>query len=284
MKIFKDELKLWRWYSDNKIVDMLPPHLDIELTNRCNLTCDHCPYHGKNAIFKQEPCDMHFPTFKKIINEAAEKNVRSVKLSYSGEPLLYERLGEAIEFAKSRGLQVNLNSNGLLLDRDKCVELIKAGLDVLIITDYGYTQLNLKLSILAVQKQVYKSETPYIVYKHPERRKSIFANESVPQSYYDYTTIKERFEPSEFECGFPWQRMLVLADGRVMACSCGMALIDSEMAYLGLADYQDLESLWKNYKIAFLRVCHENHDTHLIKMCRMCSYRDNFIRKEENER
>ena len=55
--------KNWEEYPMNHIVSEFPLNIDCELTNRCNLgelTCPNCPYHSKNAIYKQESCDMDF--------------------------------------------------------------------------------------------------------------------------------------------------------------------------------------------------------------------------------
>ncbi len=275
MKIFKEELKIWKQHSDNRTVEALPPHLDIELTNRCNLFCDQCPYHGKNKIFEQTPWDMNFEMFKKIINEACTKNVRSVKLSFSGEPLLYPRIIEAIKYAKCRGLKVNINSNGILLDKDTSIKLMKSQLDVLILSDYNLDAQLKGIAILQAQKQTFRINHPYILMKtnNPQKYKEL-VDEIIPLEYYDYTQLEESFKRYSFYCGFPWQRLLILADGSVLSCACGMGLIELKQSYLGNMKYNNtLESLWNSHKMNFLRVIHENNESHLLKMCRMCPKR-----------
>ena len=278
MKIFKKTLDLWKHYADNGIVSKMPLHLDIELTNRCNLDCQKCPYHGKDTVFPQEPCDMDFELYTKIINEAAIKNVRSVKLSFSGEPLLYPHIGKAIALAKSRGLHTSINTNGTLLDRKMCIILIENGLDVLIITDYNLDVQYYNLYILQAQKQVYSSEKPYIIAKSNDPYKfKTFVDETVPLSFDDYANLIEDTEIRDFKCGYPWQRLLITADGSVLSCGCGMSLIDLEREYLGDSNSCEIEELWNSAKMNFLRVLHEHRETHVIKMCRLCPIRRRAI-------
>ncbi len=279
MKIFEKELAIWKLHSDNKLVEALPPHLDIELTNKCNLDCDMCPYHGKDKVFEQNPCDMDFDIYKEIINEACEKNVRSVKLSFSGEPLLYPRFIEAVKYAKCRGLQVNINSNGTLINKKTAILLMKSQLDVIIITDYNLGAQMKGMAILHAQKQVVRIKHPYVVIKtnNPHRFNNI-ANEAVPLGYYDYSNLQEDFGKYNFCCGMPWQRLLILADGSVLSCACGMGLVDLQQSYLGNMNHSNtLEYLWKSHKMNFLRVCHENNESHWFKMCRVCPTRNNII-------
>ena len=284
MKVFEKELQLWKRHADERIVEKLPPHLDIELTNRCNLSCSMCPYHRKDAVFKQDPCDMNFKIYKKIINEASEKNVRSVKLSFSGEPLLYKRFIEAVEYAKKRGLQVNVNSNGTLLDYQMCRDLVKSKLDVIIISDYHNSEQLQGITTLYIQKIEQSSKTPYILMKtnNPEKFRRI-VDECVGLGYENFTKLEENRSISDFECGFPWQRLLITADGSVLNCMCGMGLYDLQQSYVGNVRYSDLEDLWNSTKMNFLRMCHETHESHLIRMCRVCPIRNRGIRKMEEK-
>ena len=281
LKVFQEELEIWEKYSENKIVNALPPHLDIELTNRCNLFCSKCPYHGKDKVFEQEPCDMDFELYKKIIDEASTKNVRSVKLSFSGEPLLYPRIMEAIIYAKKRGLQVNINSNGVFLNTATSQALIKSQLDVIILSDYDLDSQLKGASILHAQKEVLRKENPYIVMKGNNVMKwEGIADEIIPLVFHDYSKLQEDHERYDFSCGMPWQRMLIRANGDVLSCACGIGMIDLERSTLGNITRSNLEDLWNSQKMQFLRVCHENNESHLVNMCRKCPLRRKYIDKE----
>lgn len=270
---------------DGKIVEALPPHIDVELTNRCSLSCDQCPYHGKDKIFTQEPCNMDYALYRKIIDEACQKNVKSVKLSFSGEPLLYPKFFEAVEYAKKRGLKVNINSNGLELTPNNCTKLIESGLDVIIITDYESDIQFQRITVLQTQKGWLSSNTPYVVIK--SNRIGVMnkiADEVVPLDFYDYTKLEENYYKKEdFCCGFPWQRLLILANGDVMSCACGMGLIDYKNSFLGNANNFDLETLWKGPKMKFLRMVHEDLNSGLVRMCRMCPTRKDILERMYNE-
>ena len=87
----------WVYYrTHDYIVSEFPYNIDFDLTTRCNLECSRCPFHGKHALFKQEPQELDFKLYKKVIDEGAKKGLQAIKFSFSGEPLLYRQLKEAI--------------------------------------------------------------------------------------------------------------------------------------------------------------------------------------------
>ena len=101
MSEYQEYRKNWEEYPKKCFVSRFPLHLDIELTNRCNLNCKFCPYHSEDAPFKPNIYeDMDFEMYKQIIDEGSKKGLKAVKLNYRGEPLLYDKLPEAIKYAK----------------------------------------------------------------------------------------------------------------------------------------------------------------------------------------
>lgn len=102
----------------------LPPFVQIEITNICNLRCKMCPRH--HVSFAEQHMDME--TIRNIIDRL--EGVSEVSLVGLGEPLANPRLTDAIRYSRSRGLKVKTTTNGLLLTSDqKCEELIDSGLD-----------------------------------------------------------------------------------------------------------------------------------------------------------
>jgi MoaA/NifB/PqqE/SkfB family radical SAM enzyme len=99
---------IYRWLGRRYIDGRFPRHIFIELTSSCQLSCSYCP---RPRVSHHLP----FELFKKIVDEASSFGKRSFSLHLFGEPLLYPRILESIEYLKSRGHAVILTTNGLLL-------------------------------------------------------------------------------------------------------------------------------------------------------------------------
>ena len=126
----------WMENPKNFIVRDFPMHLDIEITNRCNLNCTFC---DKLPLLSREQIgDMDFALYKKVLDEGSEKGLCAVKLSYRGESLLHRQVVEMVAYAKQKGvLDIYFNTNGMLLTREMNLKLIDAGLDRISISVEG---------------------------------------------------------------------------------------------------------------------------------------------------
>ena len=105
-----------------------PKDVIIEVTRYCNLKCIMCPHPN----LKRRKGEMSFPVFKKIVDEiVAENQNTKIWLAIMGEPLLLgEKLISMIEYAKNNGIaEINLNTNGVLLNPQLSQKLIDAELD-----------------------------------------------------------------------------------------------------------------------------------------------------------
>ena len=90
------------------------PYLTIPLLEVCNFRCVYCPpegetYHTPKAVFAPE-------TVKKVLATAVDADMEKVRFS-GGEPLLYPHLQEVMAYAFELGLDVHMNTNGLLLTK-----------------------------------------------------------------------------------------------------------------------------------------------------------------------
>ncbi len=107
-----------------------PPMVMVDTTTRCNLACAHCP----NSILAEDTSwlgDMDTDVYRKIVDEIADENPDTLLRPFDGgEPLMRKDLGDLISYAKDRGIRrVSINTNGLLMNRNRANELIHAGLD-----------------------------------------------------------------------------------------------------------------------------------------------------------
>lgn len=111
---------------------LIPKVVYIETTNLCNADCIMCPH---NKITR-EPGFMSDRIFYKIIADCKKNNIKNTQIFFhkEGEPLLDKKLFERIKYAKKeigKGNEIGINTNGMLLLKDKAVKLIESGLDTI---------------------------------------------------------------------------------------------------------------------------------------------------------
>lgn len=105
-----------------------PRIINCFLTEKCNFRCPMC--HIKDSRLRNLS-DMPYSIFKKIIDESKDYHP-SFQLT-GGEPLMYPKIIEAIEYLEENNLVKGLVTNGLLLDK-YADNLVKSGLDFLAIS------------------------------------------------------------------------------------------------------------------------------------------------------
>jgi radical SAM protein with 4Fe4S-binding SPASM domain len=116
------------------------PHLDIELTERCNNDCIHCsirqPEHS--ALAKESELSAEEITI--ILAQAAAIDTLSVRFT-GGEPLIRSDFEEIYLAARKLGLKVLLFTNARLITR-RIAELFKSipPLERIEVTVYGMTE------------------------------------------------------------------------------------------------------------------------------------------------
>lgn len=84
----------------------------IEITNACNLNCAFCIKNRRKVEF------MSLKNYKFIIDKIS-KWTKEIYLHVLGEPLMHQNILDFIEYASSRGLFVNITTNGYLIDNIK---------------------------------------------------------------------------------------------------------------------------------------------------------------------
>lgn len=150
-----------------------PLTIMIEPTNICNLKCPLCPTGA--GLIKRAKGFMSFSNFKKIIDELSSYSYH-LRLWNWGEPLLNKEIFKMISYAKEKNLSVNLSTNSSFLDKDISRELVKSGLDELIISLDGASEEsynkyrkggNFKKTIASIESLInerkkLKQKSPYI--------------------------------------------------------------------------------------------------------------------------
>jgi len=120
-----------------------PFSLFIEPTNMCNFRCKPCA-HGQEKNREDLKPFMHIDNvlYKKLINELKEwegPKLKLLRLTALGEPFMNPNICEMIRLAKKENVaeRVDLFTNGSLLTREICEQLVDAGLDYIRISIYS---------------------------------------------------------------------------------------------------------------------------------------------------
>jgi MoaA/NifB/PqqE/SkfB family radical SAM enzyme len=124
-------------FLKDRILDINPMCVDIELAAICDLGCPHCFREylmTPDKIMKED-------LFYKIIESVKKMNVPSIKLNWRGEPLLHPKIYDFIKYSKKVGiLDVILNTNATKLDEVNSKKLILSGIDQVIFSFDGGTK------------------------------------------------------------------------------------------------------------------------------------------------
>jgi MoaA/NifB/PqqE/SkfB family radical SAM enzyme len=285
--------KAWADNPARRLAGGFPLHLDIESTNRCNLRCEYCT---RNTM-TDAVGDMDQALFERIIDEGARHGLASIKLNRRGEPLLHPQLPGLIRYAKHKGvLDVQFNTNAMLLTQGKARAVIEAGLDRII------------FSLDGVDKATFEAMRPGAVYETVARNIRDFValrNDmglSAPLTRVQMTvsagnvdqvpgyialwrdTVNKigfnlRREPmpaggekhglgEQYPCPQLWQRMAVYRDGETVMC-CG----DWHKRHvLGNAGRDSIADMWRSEPFEHVRSLHASGRPGDFFLCKDCEY------------
>jgi tungsten cofactor oxidoreducase radical SAM maturase len=108
--------------------------LYIQPTTNFNLHCRTCI----RNVWDTTEAQMSMDTFQRLLESLYElPDLTRVVFSGFGEPLTHPHILEMIQAVRSRDLAVTLGSNGLLLDMGMARELVKLGMDRLVVSVDG---------------------------------------------------------------------------------------------------------------------------------------------------
>lgn len=287
-----------RWYENPRdhVVGEFPLHVDIESSYSCNLRCVMCQIDFKSP----DQGMMKWDTFERVIGECGKYQVPSIKLNFRGEPLLHPKVVDMVRAAKEHGvMEVQFNTNGVLLNEGKINGLIDAGLDrikfsldgatpevfdsIRIGTNYKVVSKNihdfvairnrrgLKRPSITVQ-MVYMKETEEDLVKFVETWRHVANRVGIgryrnPRGHLDADASRvEDFPTKVIPCPQLWQRLLVTYDGKVLMC-CGDHHARSPLGHL---KERTLHEIWHGPALEAVRRAHLEGRSDEIEACRPC--------------
>jgi len=125
----------------------VPFIINVDPSDICNFQCKFCPT-GDRDLMKQTSGRNHgimnFELYKKIVDDICEfeSPVKVLRLYKDGEPLLNPKFGDMVKYAKKNPniLRVDTTTNASLLNPERNLEIVEAGLDRINISVEGVTE------------------------------------------------------------------------------------------------------------------------------------------------
>lgn len=294
----------WNENALNNVAGDFPINIDLELTSRCNLRCRYCKrtsmYNGNRLVSG----DMDWSLVTKVLDETAGR-LQALKLNIRGEPLMYPKVAEAIDYAKKRGVvEVLMNTNGMLLTETMAERLLHAGLDTVIFSfdhvdkerfEAGRVGAKYETVVKNIRRMArLKREGGY---QHVKIRANVFfdtdrekelaplwnlfggdldeftiskVNPTPDVTGIDLDACAEHFDDVAWICHQPWQRLGIFNDGGVIFCCT-----DFEGAMrVGNAREKSVHDLYHSHVVNTLRTYHFQRKGYKVPLCRSCH---NFI-------
>jgi radical SAM protein with 4Fe4S-binding SPASM domain len=274
----------------------VPPSLQIEPTNYCNVNCICCPT-SRSARRKGY---MDYDLFRQIIDDASRIGVKRVRLFLHGEPMLHARAVEMMRHIKSRGLAFQLTTNGMAFDKDGIEAILRSGVtcaDQITFSILGHSR-GIYESIMRGAKLDRVTESIHslvemrnrlnvngpvietIFYSMPENEheeeqyvkhwRGIVDHArlggSISVSFSEYRKGGRLETPRSRTCSNLWERMTVFWNGDVTLCCQD---VDGDWV-LGNLGEDPIEGIWNGERLQFVRNCHKEKQFGRVPICIEC--------------
>lgn len=142
--VLKKRFSAWLAYSFGDGTSPCPETISLFLTYRCNLRCKMCGQWGEDGwARKLAPealaTELSLERIDSLLDDVAAW--KPAITLFGGEPLLYSKWEDLVRHIKSRGLRVNMITNGTMLSKyvDKVIEL---GVDEIIFSLDGPEEIH----------------------------------------------------------------------------------------------------------------------------------------------
>ena len=114
-----------------------PSFASFELSSRCNLNCPQCDV--GNHLTNRKNNFLNYNQYCNIMDEIGTTLLDAI-FYFQGEPLLNKNFSKYISYAKQYNIYTITSTNAQLIDKDLAIEIVKSGLDRIIISIDGTTQ------------------------------------------------------------------------------------------------------------------------------------------------
>lgn len=243
--------------------------IEIETINRCNGDCSFCPVNRNNEPrpFKV----MEDSVFQKIINELSILNDRKrIAFHSNNEPYLDEKIIQRIEYARKRCPEAHLfiYTNGTLLNTQRVIDSIDAGLDHITINNYSDDLVihnNIQDIISEMNGTKYQKYVTKIVVVL-RKLNEIISNRAGCAPNKNVNNFKEYLLCQAIGCTQPFRKLAIRPTGEVSVC-CNDAFGKMTM---GDIRNQTLKKIWNGTEFNNLRRELLIRGRKNIELCKTC--------------
>jgi radical SAM protein with 4Fe4S-binding SPASM domain len=252
--------------------------VNIESSTACNASCTFCP----RPSMSRKPGEMSDELFHKVVGDAKSMGIRSCSPFLYGEPFVFPRIWEWLDYLRDEGVAVSLYTNAERLDVDRLVgydniRYVTCSLNAATGETYGkvmrgprFDKVKRNISDL-ISKARFKVRVSFIRTPDNAHEAESFRMEYPGRArigdYGNWTGDLESVRPKNkrVPCWVLFHHITVLWDGRVVPCCMDC---DAKQV-LGDANRQTLGEIWDSY--AWMRDKHAALDFD-IPVCRECDY------------
>lgn len=93
----------------------VPLCVHLQITKRCNLRCVYCYADPENLT---NTPDLEYSEFTQLVDELAAMGTKWLRF-LGGEPLIRDDIGWMIDYAKSKGMITEMNTNGYFMKKEE---------------------------------------------------------------------------------------------------------------------------------------------------------------------
>jgi MoaA/NifB/PqqE/SkfB family radical SAM enzyme len=274
-----------------------PENVHPELSRACNLTCIMCPAHSPTSnprMVRDYPAYMDLLKFYTIMEQTRNFGVLCVGPQIYGEPLLHPELFDAIAFARNLGHEVDVNTNGMLLDKEAAAKLLKLGVRTFCISVDGADKeivekirlgcdfvrvlgnveqmIDLRSRMGHTKTQIMISMCDHVLnHQHISRAVDFWLDKGVDKVLVNNNLRSgERtwnFLPKDrWPCPYLWKEMGIYTNGEVVSCrgDVGSTLVAGNAFTTSLLD------IWHGEFLEKLRTLHNDGKWGRIPECAGC--------------
>lgn len=260
-----------------------PSILELTLTDTCNARCIMCPpqVHRGKTIMSRE-------VFEKTVREGADLGIQKMVIT-GGEALLDRSLEEKIKYAKQHGFEVQLFTNGSLMQEGRARSIIASGLDTLTWSiDSVYAEEYEKIRVGLDFNKVKTNISRFMRIRRQMRRKlpltriNMVALPENRNSRKDFRRLfgplvdvveiidahnwgqggfisgedKEYSQTTRYPCHLLFSKLVVWPDGTVRKCSIDY----SPDAQMGILGENSLQEIFQCERMQSIKNAHLNSD------------------------
>jgi radical SAM protein with 4Fe4S-binding SPASM domain len=283
--------------------ESFPSQINLDVTMFCNLRCIHCPYESVTHPMGKSRVNMPVELHSKIIDEISSSGkgiTRYLRYTGDGEPLIHPELSSMISYArKTVDLPINLTTNGSFLSEQKFEDLAKSGVNVFDVsidaaTEDTYSKIRVggdftevtRNTLNAVKRSKFMDGVSVVVSfvkqdlnHHEVNQFTEFWKDAgvkdvvIRNGHSAAGAIKSRalelWESApkpRTACLYPWERLVVKADGEITYCPADW----HHIAGVGNLKTSSIAEVWTSDALKKLREDHVQNTLAENSFCGKC--------------